>query len=75
MEQVRRLTAVIERKDDVCTLHFAPSSTSPVKALRLKRRANLIEALTLFFETADQGEIQRRGHSAVFVTQVEVPVG
>jgi predicted RNase H-like HicB family nuclease len=26
-------------------------------------RANPIEALTLFFETADRDEIQRRGHS------------
>lgn len=37
-------------------------------------RANLIEALTLFFETADDIEIERRGRSSVFVTQVEVPV-
>lgn len=29
---------------------------------------------TLFFEVVDQGEISRRMHSEVFVTQVEVPV-
>jgi predicted RNase H-like HicB family nuclease len=38
-------------------------------------RANLIEALTLFFETADASEVARRFHNEVFVTQVEVPVG
>jgi predicted RNase H-like HicB family nuclease len=38
-------------------------------------RANLIEALTLFFETAGEDEVQRRGRSGVFVTQVEVSVG
>jgi predicted RNase H-like HicB family nuclease len=38
-------------------------------------RANLIEALTLFFETADASEIEQRFHSDLFVTQVEVPVG
>ncbi len=38
-------------------------------------RANLIEALTLFFETAESDEIERRSRSKVFVTQVEVPVG
>jgi len=38
-------------------------------------RANLIEALTLFFETASPSEIARRAHYEVFVTQVEVPVG
>jgi hypothetical protein len=35
----------------------------------------LIEALTLFFEVADEVEISRRMHPEVFVTQVEVPVG
>lgn len=38
-------------------------------------RVNLIEALTLFFETADSSEIEERLHSELFVTQVEVPVG
>lgn len=38
-------------------------------------RANLIEALTLFFETASDSEVTQRLHSEVFVTQVEVPVG
>jgi predicted RNase H-like HicB family nuclease len=38
-------------------------------------RTNLIEALTLFFETVDLSEVDRRFHSEVFVTQVEVPVG
>jgi len=38
-------------------------------------RANLIEALTLFFETADPSEVSRRYHGDVLVTQVEVPVG
>ena len=38
-------------------------------------RANLIEALSLFFETADPSEVARRFRSEIFVTQVEVPVG
>lgn len=38
-------------------------------------RANLIEALQLFFETATPSEVARRLHGEVFVTQVEVPVG
>jgi predicted RNase H-like HicB family nuclease len=38
-------------------------------------RANLVEALTLFFETADESEVMKRIHTDVFVTQVEVPVG
>jgi predicted RNase H-like HicB family nuclease len=38
-------------------------------------RSNLIEALSLFFETADPSEVTRRLHGEVLVTQVEVPVG
>jgi predicted RNase H-like HicB family nuclease len=38
-------------------------------------RANLVEALTLFFETADLSEIERRFHGELFITQVEVPIG
>ena len=38
-------------------------------------RVNLIEALTLFFESAAPSEVGRRLHDEVFVTQVEVPVG
>lgn len=38
-------------------------------------KANLLEALTLFFETADPSEVQRRYHGEVMVTQVEVPIG
>jgi hypothetical protein len=37
-------------------------------------RANLIEALSQFVETADASEVARWFHSEVFVTQVEVPV-
>ena len=38
-------------------------------------RTNLIEALELFFESADPTEVARRLHSEVFVTRVEVLVG
>jgi predicted RNase H-like HicB family nuclease len=37
-------------------------------------RNNLREAVELFFETADT-EIERRGHSELFVTRLEVEVG
>jgi hypothetical protein len=34
-----------------------------------------VEALSLFFEVAQESEISRRLHDDVFVTQVEVPIG
>ena len=69
------LTAIIEREDDgfvsLCPeLDIASQGSSIEEA-----RANLVEALTLFFETADPSEVSRRLRSEVFVTQVEVPVG
>ena len=75
MKSRQRLTAIIEREDDgfvaLCPeLDIASEGASIEEA-----RTNLIEALTLFFETASASEINRRFHDEVFVTQVEVPVG
>jgi len=75
MKAAQRVTAIIEREDDgfvaLCPeLDIASEGTSIEEA-----RANLIEALTLFFEMASPSEVTRRSHSEVFVTQVEVPVG
>jgi predicted RNase H-like HicB family nuclease len=71
----QRVTAIIEREDDgyvaLCPeLDIASQGASIEEA-----RSNLIEALTLFFETADPSEVARRSHGEVFVTQLEVPVG
>jgi predicted RNase H-like HicB family nuclease len=75
MQRTERLTAIIEREDDgfvsLCPeLDVASQGASIEQAL-----ANLVEALTLFFNTADPSEISRRYHGDVLVTQVEVPVG
>lgn len=75
MGESRHMTAIIEREDDgfvaLCPeLDIASQGMSIEEA-----RANLIEALTLFFETASPSEVSRRFQNEVFVTQVEVPVG
>ena len=75
MQRLQRMTAIIEREDDgfvsLCPeLDIASQGTTIEEA-----RANLIEALTLFFETADSREIAGRLSGEVFVTQIEVPVG
>jgi predicted RNase H-like HicB family nuclease len=58
---------VIELEDDVyvalCPEFDIASQGSTIE----DARTNLIEALTLFFETADRDEIQLRGRSGVFV--------
>jgi predicted RNase H-like HicB family nuclease len=75
MKREQRLTAIIEREDDgfvaLCPEFDIASEGSSIE----EARSNLIEALTLFFETASPSEVTRRAHHEVFVTQVEVPVG
>jgi predicted RNase H-like HicB family nuclease len=75
MDRTRKLTAIIEREDDgyvaLCPELDVASQGSTVE----EAKANLVEALTLFLESASASEVQRRLHAEVFVTQVEVPIG
>lgn len=75
MATAQRWTAIIEREDDgfvaMCPEWDVASQGDTVE----EARANLVEALQLFFETASTEEIERRGHKDVFVTQVEVSFG
>jgi len=75
MTEIKQLTAIIEREGDgyvsLCPeLDIASQGDTAEEA-----RANLIEALELFFETADVSEVERRLSNEVFVEQVEVKVG
>jgi predicted RNase H-like HicB family nuclease len=75
MSTVRRLTAVIEREG---TGYVAPCPQFDIGSQGdtiEDARANLTEALSLFFETADTSEIDRRFQPDIFITQVGVPVG
>jgi predicted RNase H-like HicB family nuclease len=57
MTQPHRLTAIIEREDEgfvsLCPELDVASQGSSIE----EARGNLIEALTLFFETADPSEV------------------
>jgi len=74
MQHARRLTAIIEREGDGYVALCPELDVSSRGDSLEEARANLIEALTLFFETADASEIERRFPSDLFVTQVEAPV-
>jgi predicted RNase H-like HicB family nuclease len=72
---VRQFTAIIEPEGDgfvaLCPeLDIASQGDSIETA-----RANLQEALELFFETASAEEIKQRLRDEVYVTRVEVAVG
>lgn len=70
----RQLTAIIEREDSgyvaLCPEVDIASQGDTIESAR----ANLIEALELFFESASEQEIQRRLHGEVYVTRIEVAV-
>jgi predicted RNase H-like HicB family nuclease len=75
MTQPLRLTAIIEREDAGFVSLCPELDIASQGATIDEAKANLVEALALFFETADRSEVVRRFRSEVFVTQVEVPVG
>ncbi len=74
-EMMRQMTAIIEREGEsyvaLCPeLDIASQGASVAEA-----RANLKEALELFYEAASAEEVQRRIHDEIYVTHVEVAVG
>ena len=75
MKTTRQMTAIIEREDDgyvaLCPELDIASQGDTVESAR----RNLIEALELFFESADRSELERRLHGEVFITRVEIAVG
>lgn len=75
MQKNLQVTAIIEREEDLYVALCPELDIASQGETVESARTNLIEALQLFFETADQSEVIRRLHSEVFVTRVEVPVG
>ncbi len=75
MGRVRQFTAVIAREDDGYFAHCPALDIASQGESVEQARMNLIEALTLFFETADEEEVAGHSSGEVFVTRVDVPVG
>jgi predicted RNase H-like HicB family nuclease len=75
MKQLQQFTGIIEREGDgyvaLCPELDIASQGHTVE----EARRNLVEAIELFFETADSSEVRRRLHSEIFVTRLEVAVG
>lgn len=75
MKKTRQITAIIEREGDgyvaLCPELDIASQGDTVEGAR----RNLVEAVELFLETADPSEVQRRLHSEIFITRLEVAFG
>jgi predicted RNase H-like HicB family nuclease len=75
MPNQRRLTAIIEREDEAFVALCPELDIASEGKTIEEARANLVEALSLFFETADPSEVVRRFHDEISISQIEVPVG
>ena len=74
MKSTQQFTAIIEREGDGYVSHCPELDIASQGDNIEEARQNLIEALELFFETADPSEVKNRLHSEFFVTRVEVSV-
>lgn len=70
-----RLTAIVEREGDGYVALCPEMDVASQGGSVAEARKNLEEALTLFFETAPEEEVERRTRSECYVTHVEVAVG
>lgn len=75
MKSIRNFTAVIEKDDDMYValcpeLDVASQGDSVEEA-----KANLQEAIELFFEHASEEEVETRLKGDVFITSVQIAVG
>jgi predicted RNase H-like HicB family nuclease len=75
VKHTHQLTAIIEREGTgyvaLCPELDVASQGDTIE----DARRNLVEAVELFFETADAAEVKNRLHDEVFVTRLEVAVG
>ncbi len=71
----KQLTAIIEHEDDGYVALCPEVDIASQGDTVAEARDNLAEVLTLFFEAAPAGEVDRRLRSEVYVTHVEVAVG
>jgi predicted RNase H-like HicB family nuclease len=75
MSKFQQYTAIIEKEDNLYVA-FCPELDIASQGETVEEaRANLIEAIELFFEVASPEEINERLHNEIFITRLEVSVG
>lgn len=70
-----QLTAIIEREDSSYVALCPELDIASQGASIEDARKNLTEAVELFLECADASEVERRLHTEVYVTRLEVAGG
>jgi predicted RNase H-like HicB family nuclease len=72
MKQSRKLTAIIEREGSGYVATCAELDIASQGETVEEARRNLLEAVELFFETADSSEVESRLSGEIFVTRLDV---
>ena len=70
----RYMTAIVAREEGGYSAMCPEVDVASQGATVAEARDNLAEALTLFFETAPEEEVDRRLRNEVYVTSVEIAV-
>ena len=71
----KRYSAIIELEDTMYVALCPELDIASQGETMEIAKANLIEAVELFFETADLSEIENRQHGEAWLTSLEVTVG
>ncbi|MCQ3811571.1 MAG: type II toxin-antitoxin system HicB family antitoxin [Acidimicrobiia bacterium] len=71
----RRFTAIVSSEGDGYVAFCPKVDVASQGETVTDARENLAEALTLFFESGHDGEIERRLRQEIYVTQIEIEVG
>jgi predicted RNase H-like HicB family nuclease len=75
MKRTEELTAIIQREGDGY-VSFCPELDIASQGETVEQaRGNLVEAIELFFETAEASEVRQRLSNEVYVTRVGISVG
>jgi len=75
MKQNRQLTAIIEREGSGYVATCAELDIASQGETVEEARRILLEAVELFFETADRSEVESRLSGEIFVTRLDVALG
>lgn len=75
MKQNRQLTAIIVREGSGYVATCAELDIASQGETVEEARRNLLEAVELFFETADSSEVESRLSGEIFVTRIDVALG
>ena len=75
MKQSRQLTAIIEKEGNGYVATCAELDIASQGETVEEARRNLLEAVEMFFETADSSEVESRLSGEIFVTRLDVALG